>query len=144
MKNISYLLFLLSWSPIYGNAMDLSREQCRQLIIHHKPQGSIAYTPGIDVAGNPVAPADLPESLHFDMGKSVTIDIDLPVKKHAPHSAHHHQKNNHGHHAIRGSSIDAGEVQIEEDGSIWINGEPVHNEALEEIGDYCRSTFPDL
>lgn len=142
-KHIFYLLPLLS-IPVHGEIFELSWEQCRQLVIAHKPRGNIAYTPGIDVAGQPVAPADLPGSKHFDIGKSVTISIDLPLRKYAPHFPKSPHKNNYIRDAVKDSSIHTGEIQIAEDNSVWINGEPVHDEVLDKIDQECRAKFPDL
>src|SRR5215470_19860968 len=39
----------------------VSSKACAE-VVAHVPDAGVAYTPGVDVNGNPVAPADLPES----------------------------------------------------------------------------------
>jgi hypothetical protein len=144
-RKLLLITVVLGGQKVYGETIDLSREQCRQMIISHKPSNSVEYTPGIDVAGNPVAPADLPGSKQFDIGKSVSIDIDLPLRKFAPKNLRQGPgSNKYVREAIRGSSIHTGTIHIDENNQTWINGQPVHDEALEEIRKYCTEMFPDL
>lgn len=42
--------------------LQISERDCRRAIIDHKPRADVAYTPGVDVRGKPVVPADLPSS----------------------------------------------------------------------------------
>ena len=58
----------------------VSREACAQ-VVEHVPDAGVAYTPGVDVNGKAVAPADLPgnqSAMSFD---SFPIELDLNLRK---------------------------------------------------------------
>jgi hypothetical protein len=58
----------------------VSKVACAQ-VVEHVPDAGVAYTPGVDVDGNAVAPADLPGSaspMDFD---SFPIELDLNLRK---------------------------------------------------------------
>ena len=46
-------------------------------VVAHVPDAGVAYVPGIDVNGRPVAPADLPESVAPPLGFSIVLNFDL-------------------------------------------------------------------
>ncbi|MCF8499133.1 MAG: hypothetical protein K9H11_01565, partial [Rhodospirillum sp.] len=54
-------------------------EDCRRLVAHH-PSPDVAYSPGVDVHGKPVVPADLEDrsawSQGLDKGFTMTLAID--------------------------------------------------------------------
>jgi len=45
----------------------------------HRPDADVAYTPGVDVRGNPVAPADLPGQARITAAKEVTIRVTVDL-----------------------------------------------------------------
>lgn len=55
-------------------AVQIKREDCAQLV-KHVPDADVEYQPGVDVDGNPVAPADL------DGGYQITLPevIEIPI-----------------------------------------------------------------
>jgi hypothetical protein len=56
----------------------ISREDCSRLVAH-RPDPGVAYQPGVDVHGQPVAPADLEESrivLPDTIFIVITVDIE--------------------------------------------------------------------
>jgi hypothetical protein len=66
----------------------VSSKACAE-VVAHVPDAGVAYTPGVDVNGNAVAPADLPDS-----GSPITADnfpifltLDLKKKFQVPDSA---------------------------------------------------------
>lgn len=59
----------------------ITRDICARLEIY-QPAPDVAYQPGVDVAGNPVAPADLPGSSNLDFGlDDVAIDPRIPLAR---------------------------------------------------------------
>ncbi|HUK07703.1 MAG TPA: hypothetical protein VLX09_07550 [Stellaceae bacterium] len=58
-----------------GSVM-VSPGACGQ-VVAHVPDAGVAYVPGIDVNGQPVAPADLPESVAPPLGFSIVLNFDL-------------------------------------------------------------------
>ncbi|MDX9861984.1 MAG: hypothetical protein RBS99_13820 [Rhodospirillales bacterium] len=65
-------------APAAAETVVISRDDCMR-VVRHVPSADVAYAPGADVRGRPVAPADvgaasplrLPETLSFDL----TIDM---------------------------------------------------------------------
>lgn len=51
---------------------------CRQ-IVYHTPADDVAFVPGVDVSGKPVAPADLNGGHGIAAPEQVTIDIRLDL-----------------------------------------------------------------
>jgi hypothetical protein len=58
----------------------VSAKACRE-VVAHVPDAGIAYTPGVDVNGNPVAPADLPDSASPIAADNFPIFLTLDLKK---------------------------------------------------------------
>lgn len=53
-------------------------DECRQ-VIAHVPADDVNFVPGVDVSGNPVAPADLNGGYGIAAPDEVTIDIRLDL-----------------------------------------------------------------
>jgi hypothetical protein len=66
----------------------VSAKACTE-VVAHVPDAGVAYTPGVDVNGNVVAPADLPDSTSPIAGDNFPIFLTLDLKKnfHVPESA---------------------------------------------------------
>lgn len=64
-----------------GNQMRIPRRDCQNLV-QYRPDPGVAYKPGVDVRGRPVAPADLPGSgIAVEPPDHVTFDINFdPLK----------------------------------------------------------------
>lgn len=56
--------------------VEVSPENCRRLV-RHVPSDDVAYKPGVDAYGRPVAPADLPGSAVIKAPEKVTIALTL-------------------------------------------------------------------
>jgi hypothetical protein len=66
----------------------VSSKACAE-VVAHVPDAGVAYTPGVDVNGNAVAPADLPDSGSTIAADNFPIFLTLELKKkfHVPESA---------------------------------------------------------
>jgi len=66
----------------------VSSKACAE-VVAHLPDAGVAYTPGVDVNGGAVAPADLPDSVSPIAGENFPIFMTLDLKKrfHVPESA---------------------------------------------------------
>lgn len=125
---ISFLGFCQADTP------HLTRSQCKQLIINHKPAADVDYQPGIDVKGNPVVPADISPPKNYGLGDNVEIDIGSRHKRVAPRTPSR----------LRNSDVSFGTVNITKDGKVYINGEVVGDTQREELEEHCRELYPDL
>ena len=56
----------------------LTADSCRRLVRYRQPDG-VEYEPGVDVDGDPVAPAELGGGVQLDFPETVTIPIELDV-----------------------------------------------------------------
>lgn len=80
-RSFLVLLFLIGF---VGSAMaedvrmEVSRKDCER-IVKYTPDPDVAYKPGVDVHGKPVAPADLNGS-QIQIPDRIFIDLSLPFK----------------------------------------------------------------
>ena len=56
---------------------------CRRLVVH-EPAPGVAYEPGVDVHGDPVAPADLHGASEIDLPEVVAIPIEVDLYRRLP------------------------------------------------------------
>jgi len=74
----------LALLPLSGAALAqdgtvrLTTAQCRYLE-RHQPDADVAYKPGVDVHGRPVAPADLDGGRQVEVRPDVVIDLAVPL-----------------------------------------------------------------
>ena len=54
----------------------VSRQDCQRLV-RHVPAADVAYQPGVDVQGRPVAPADLGGGLDLGLPESYSFDVEI-------------------------------------------------------------------
>jgi len=57
----------------------VSRKDCERLV-RHEPAPDVAYQPGVDVHGNPVAPADLGGGQQIELPDVIYIPIEVLVQ----------------------------------------------------------------
>ena len=75
---------LLFSAPIFGAPLVVRTEDC-QKIVTHVPADDVAYTPGVDVSGNPVVPADLGGGYGMITApEEVTLDIRVDLAGRLP------------------------------------------------------------
>ena len=74
------LVALLAGPPTFATLITVTTDDCAN-IVAYTPSDDVAYQPGVDVDGNPVAPADLDSYGRLDLGEDdVVIDIDIPLR----------------------------------------------------------------
>lgn len=56
----------------------IAPKDCQRLV-QHRPGADVAYRPGVDVRGNPVAPADLPGQARITAPNEITIDLTIDL-----------------------------------------------------------------
>lgn len=60
--------------------VEITRADCSQLV-KHVPAPDVAYTPGVDVDGNPVAPADLDGGYQVALPQTIVIPITVLLQE---------------------------------------------------------------
>lgn len=104
---------------ILAPAPSLSADACRQLANYQpKKDGDAEYKPGVDVNGKPVVEADLggnaipvPDTVRFHL--SVDMAEYLGLAGNGPNPAGY---------------VDFGEVEIDRDGSVYLDGRPMESQ----------------
>lgn len=86
--------------------------ECR-LLGAHKPDSGVAYQPGVDVHGNPVAPADLNGGAAMAVSETVTVPLSVDLAERL--------QNSH----VQGLQLEAplGMLEIHQNGRVVYNGE---------------------
>ncbi len=57
-----------------SSTITVSATDCQRLV-NHQPSDDVTFKPGVDVHGNPVAPADLPGSVTLKTPTEITFDV---------------------------------------------------------------------
>ena len=80
-------VFHMAWIPAIAESdadepsVWVSPHDCDALIAH-RPDASVEYRPGVDAAGRPVAPADLPGHEPLEIGADeVSIKLRIPLSE---------------------------------------------------------------
>lgn len=56
----------------------ISHEDCLRLVPYEQPEG-VAYEPGVDVRGEPVAPAEVGGGVDIELPETITIPIEVDL-----------------------------------------------------------------
>jgi len=106
----------------------ISRADCARLVANI-PSDDVAYQPGVDVRGRPVAPADLDGTPALALPESyrIRIEVDSDDRFEIPATAGSYD-----------ADIVIGEALVEADGRVLFNGQPLQSEAAFELGRRCR------
>ncbi len=133
------LALLLALAPALPAAAEesyltLSQEDCARLARHY-PSGDVAYQPGRDVRGKPVAPADLDGGSGLILPEAVVIPIEVDLFERYGIPAN--QDNFKG-------DIFIGEVVVDvATGRAIFNGQPLQSEAEAELAARCQRILRD-
>ena len=72
-------LTVFAWAVPASAEVAISRRDCEQLV-RHEPAPDVAYQPGVDVHGRPVAPADLGGGSQIALPDVIYIPIEVLVQ----------------------------------------------------------------
>ena len=113
-----------------GNQMRIPRRDCQQLV-QYRPDPGVAYKPGVDVRGRPVAPADMPGSgISVEPPDQVTFEINFDPLK--------------GENRFRylNPNLYVGTVVYDlSTGQATFNGVPLTDPEKDEIAERCRAAL---
>ena len=114
--------------------ISITIEDCRRLT-RHRPAPDVAYTPGVDVSGNPVAPADLPGQPRITPPTEIIIPLTVDLlRRHGVGSA--------AKFAPRGEAA-VGVVAYDiATGRVSYNGQTLSDPEADAIADACASAVP--
>ena len=110
----------------------ITKADCARLV-EHMPAPDVAYQPGVDPYGNPVASADAGGGTPIELPKTIVIDVEvdlfqrfgIPVDP-----------------ALYDADAEVGEV-VYRDGRFTFNGQPLQSEAQAELAARCQKIIRD-
>jgi len=126
---IKIMILMILLLPIHAalaqSVVTINAADCDRLVAHVAAP-DVAYTPGVDVNGQAVAPADLNGAPDIQMPDVITIPvtIDLATRLGIPTSF------------LARPTV--GEVQVSRDGRASFNGEPLTSDAEHELAKRCQ------
>lgn len=104
---------------------------CRALV-KHTPDADVAYQPGVDVHGNPVAPADLPGQPQMQLPAKIQIPLTLNLAKTLNLNTSSYPYNQLG----TGTEAQLGTLTVEGD-KVSFNGQPLSDEQQDKLAVLC-------
>ena len=110
----------------------ISKIDCGRLV-KHQPAADVAYQPGIDVNGRPVAPADLGDGIQIAVPEVIRIPIEVDLFDRFGIPA------NPG---LYEADAQVG-VVIYQGGRAYFNGQPLQDEAMAELAERCQAVMRD-
>jgi len=122
------VLVLVAVAPAQAQQVAVTAEQCQQLVAHF-PRPDVAYTPGVDVYGRKVAPADLPSSGGITTPQTFTFDVNADLRKYGISSNS----------PLSLPSVGVGRITIEDQGRrVYFNGQPLGDTEQRAVAEACR------
>lgn len=73
---VALILTVVGWVVPASAEIAISRRDCERLV-RHEPAPDVAYQPGVDVHGRPVAPADLGSGVQLELPDVIYIPIEI-------------------------------------------------------------------
>lgn len=114
--------------PKPQDTITIDRAVCRRLF-KHRANPDVAYQPGVDVHGNPVASADWDDVPQLRLPESFTIDVTPELTRWLPNAAPPYDR-------LTGSRINLGAIAVTGD-MLTFNGQPLSSEAEENMAVLC-------
>ena len=111
-----------------GVVVEISKADCDRLVAHH-PAADVAYQPGVDVNGGPVAPADVDDGTRVAVPETIRIliTVDLFDRFGIPANPDSFE-----------AEAQVGEV-VYRDGRAYFNGQPLQDDAAAELSALCQT-----
>lgn len=106
-----------------------------QTLVQHVPAPDVAYQPGVDVHGKPVAPADLPGG--FQLQKTFTIPLTVPLAKALGIPATDYPLSQLG----TTSEVQIGTLTVDGD-TVLYNGQPLTDAQQDNLAVLCMQETP--
>lgn len=101
-------------------------EDCRRLI-RHVPAADVAYTPGVDVYGRKVAPADVNGGSRIELPTTFTFVLEYqPLEDEEE---------------LDQTTLALGAVMVDENGEVFFNGRPINDDSEVELARLCAEAL---
>ncbi|MBE0599973.1 MAG: hypothetical protein IH568_01525, partial [Burkholderiaceae bacterium] len=77
---VGMAILAVAAGPLAAETVVISREDCRR-VVRHVASADVAYTPGVDARGRPVAPADLAGTPQLQLPETFSFDIAIDMRR---------------------------------------------------------------
>lgn len=124
----STALALAVAAPALAQQVRISRTDCSRLV-QHRPSADVAYQPGVDARGRPVAPADLAGGVSVQPRTEFTIDIEVDLQRRfgVPANANLYQP-----------KAKVGSITVKGD-KAYFDGQPLADQTQDALAAYCAA-----
>jgi hypothetical protein len=122
------ILMAATAAPVLAQQVRISRTDCSRLV-QHQPSADVAYQPGVDARGRPVAPADLPGGVQVKPRTEFTIDIEVDLQRRfgVPTNPNLYQP-----------KANVGSITVKGD-KAYFDGQPLTDQTQEALAAYCAA-----
>ena len=110
--------------------VSITKADCARLV-KHVPAPDAAYQPGVDVYGNPVAPAELNGGTRIELPETITLDIEVDIFERFGIPIDPTQYD---------PDAEVGEV-VYRNGRFYYNGQPLQDETEAELAARCQKVM---
>ena len=125
---VSATMVLCAALPAWAQQGRISRTDCSRLV-QHRPSADVAYQPGVDARGRPVAPADLSGGVQVQPRTEFTIDIEVDLQRRfgVPANANLYQP-----------KAKVGSITVKGD-KAYFDGQPLTDQTQDALAAYCAA-----
>jgi hypothetical protein len=118
----------LAATPTFAQTIRVEGVDCQRLTVNHVPAPDVAYKPGVDAQGRPVAPADLNGGPQIRLPESFTFDVAVDLRRFGIPSTS----------PLYDPNMRVGQVTVTRDGRAFYNGQPLQSPETEALRELCR------
>lgn len=129
LSGIALALASVSASAADGTVTVISRQDCGRLSTH-TPAPDVAYKPGVDVRGRPVAPADLGGGSAISMPGEIVIDIGIKLD----------EKYGLGAGGVYAGAASLGKVTVRDGATYW-NDKRMDDADRHAVAEACKKAY---
>lgn len=110
-----------------AQSLSITGTDCRRLV-QHTPAPDVAYKPGVDARGKPVAPADLNPAPQIRVPDTIVFDAAVDLRRYGVSTAS----------PLFQPNAKVGEVRVDKDGRTYFNGQPLGDPEIAALEAFCK------
>ncbi len=129
-SGMTFFFLLLLSTPAFAAAPVLDPAFC-QALVKHVPDADVNYQPGVDVHGDPVVPADLPDSPRLELPKTISIPLTADLFK-----ILHFSTDKYPFNTMPQNDINLGTLTAEGN-RVLFNGQPLTSDQQDDLAVLC-------
>lgn len=114
-------------APAHAQTITVTGSDCARLV-QHQPAPDVAYRPGVDVRGRPVASADLNPTPQIRVPETITFDIAVDLRRFGVSRTS----------PLYEPNLRLGTVTVGKDGRVYYDGQPLGDAENAALAEACR------